>query len=642
MKKWQISSILLHPKIPFGTIRRRIKRQIDLLEKSKAFDKSYYIDQARQVGITVSPHRATWHYVVVGDKIRLKPHRLFDTHFYHDVYRDIESSGVSALYHFITHGWQENRNPHPAFDTAYVKSQISSDSNPLLYYFISEPGTINPHRMFDERSVLSQIGKEKIVNQTLLEFYFDEDLSLDPSDHFNSKQYLKRYPDIKDLHPFYHYVRWGAKEGRISTGNYNSIDAVKQHIAEIDQVDFDVLQPWQDIDSIGRLSRVLIETAEEISLRKLLEAVNDSRSTFVFITNSLTTGGAEKVLANINNALLNSDAVDTSLIIVTGHGSKDALKWIDTSKHVVCDVSEEFDRMSDQTAALALANFLQLIHVQGLLVVNSRQGWALAERHGRALSRIFPVSVCCFCYDYDVYGRRAGYARTHLPYALSAVTNIITDNSSFKRTLIDDLRLTNDLADKVKVLYQPVEIAKRENLSRIRPTSAVKRVIWAGRFSTQKRLTLAFEIARLMPDIQFVFAGGDLPDIDMLSSALAPNISVYGKYDNLEELKLEQYDLFLYTSGWDGLPNILLEIAAAELPIVAPNVGGISELVSSRTGWIVDEHNEPSAYVSAIMAALEDANESGIRTAQMKDLLIRRHGKGAFERVASDLLIRGD
>lgn len=634
MKMWQISASALKAYIPFSVFRRRIKRQVDLLEKSKLFDRSYYLLQAQDIGIQLSPQRAVWHYVMVGDKLRLSPHRIFDTHYYHEAYTDIEGSGISALYHYITHGAQENRNPHPAFDTSYVKSQTKLTTNPLIDYVESKPGSLNPHKMFDEAYVLHQLSKSHSLTRTVLEEYFEADKNVEPSKQFNAEQYFDRYPGIKNIHPFYHYVRWGIKERRIITGKHDSIDMIKEKIQKMDDLEPDLLKPWQDIDAIGRLNRIVIDSSEESSLVKLYESVRYTGETFIIMMNSLVAGGAEKVAANFSNILSEFDEIKNIIIIVTGYGPRDAIKWFKGSKHVFVDLSDEFSSMNDNSAALMIATFMQLINVRGLLVINSRQGWGLAERHGKVLSRQCSIIVACFCYDYDVYGRRAGYARTHLVHAISSVSHVITDNHAFRSAIIKDLKLDETDAAKVKVVYQPVGIANAP-IKATRQQINRKRVLWAGRFSIQKRLDLAFEIAKLMPEIDFVFAGGDLTDVGLPTSQIPLNCTIYGKYEDIDEVLLGEYDAFLYTAKWDGLPNILLEVAVNCVPIIAPNIGGISELVTDETGWIVEKPDEPQSYVQNLQNALNKTSQAAQKASATLELIKNRHSYESFKDIVT-------
>jgi glycosyltransferase involved in cell wall biosynthesis len=56
----------------------------------------------------------------------------------------------------------------------------------------------------------------------------------------------------------------------------------------------------------------------------------------------------------------------------------------------------------------------------------------------------------------------------------------------------------------------------------------------------------------------------------------------------------------LFTSLWEGLPTTLINLAQSGLPIVASDVGGISELIDSETGWLIHGHENAADYTNAI------------------------------------------
>lgn len=641
MEKWRVRRDQLRQYIPYSVLKRKLHRQISALEETILFDKDYYVYQASKSEIIVDARRAVWHYVTLGDKLRLKPHRLFDTHYYHDIYRDVEPAGVSALHHFIEHGARENRNPHPAFDSAFVRSQTHSHENPLISYITSEKGVLNPHKLFDEKYVISQLAGEYLDKKTVLEAYFDADLAVEPSEQFNAIEYCDRYPDVRGPHPFYHYVRWGAAEGRLTTGKSLSIENIKKEVERVGMLDPDIIAPWQKLDEIGRVNRLRTESVEEQMLLMLTSSVDLNKPTFAHITNAMTAGGAEKVLVNISNSLCYNKDVSQILIIITGHGDRIAEQWLYGKKFVIIDLFNFVDAISDQSAALVMAVFLRMLTLRGIFVVNSQLGWSLIERHGRVLRKFCNLSVACFCYDYDEYGRRAGFARTHLPHAINFIDKIITDNHAFKKLLISDLRIEDEDAEKIVVLYQPIDVP-RDNIKIDRRWSQTpQKVLWAGRFSQQKRLDLALEVAKNMPELHFTFAGGDERDVSLPIDVFPRNVTFFGKFADFYSLPLEDFDIFLYTAQWDGLPNVLLEAAAVELPIVAPDVGGISELINNETGWLVSEHSCATAYVDKIVELCSDLPLARTKTKTLTHLISARHSREAFATEVASKLLKG-
>ena len=68
---------------------------------------------------------------------------------------------------------------------------------------------------------------------------------------------------------------------------------------------------------------------------------------------------------------------------------------------------------------------------------------------------------------------------------------------------------------------------------------------------------------------------------------------------------LNASDGFVLSSAWEGMPNVILEAMSASLPVVATNVGGVSELViHRRTGYLV-EPGDAHALYEAMKAVMD-------------------------------------
>jgi glycosyltransferase involved in cell wall biosynthesis len=114
-----------------------------------------------------------------------------------------------------------------------------------------------------------------------------------------------------------------------------------------------------------------------------------------------------------------------------------------------------------------------------------------------------------------------------------------------------------------------------------------------------------------------------------------PNIRACGPYKTFSELPVEHYGVFLFTSGFEGLPNVLLEAGAAGLPLVSSAVGGVQELVTPRTGWPVStECNEAEGLAEALDQALNKPGEALVRNAALRQLLKKRHSAQMYWQTA--------
>ena len=69
------------------------------------------------------------------------------------------------------------------------------------------------------------------------------------------------------------------------------------------------------------------------------------------------------------------------------------------------------------------------------------------------------------------------------------------------------------------------------------------------------------------------------------------------------------FDLFLLTSRFEGLPNVLLEAQFCGVPVVAPDVGGVREAMDPGHTGIAVGQREPAAFAEAILRLLGDRDQ---------------------------------
>ena len=86
---------------------------------------------------------------------------------------------------------------------------------------------------------------------------------------------------------------------------------------------------------------------------------------------------------------------------------------------------------------------------------------------------------------------------------------------------------------------------------------------------------------------------------------IAAAIHFLGGRDDVPQL-LRQSDIFISASNWEGFPTVILEAMAADLPVVATDVGGSRELVQTgETGYLVPPR-DPAALAAAIVKLWAD------------------------------------
>jgi glycosyltransferase involved in cell wall biosynthesis len=144
---------------------------------------------------------------------------------------------------------------------------------------------------------------------------------------------------------------------------------------------------------------------------------------------------------------------------------------------------------------------------------------------------------------------------------------------------------------------------------------------WIARVTGVKNPLRALEIAKLFPDAQFLLAGGgDM--LEQVKSQAPRNTKVLGWTDAAK--LLADSDIILSTSENEGMPIALIEAQLASKPVVATNVGGVSEVViNNKTGFVAPKKTEDLA------KALEKLIHSkALRTAQGKAAKV--HATKAF------------
>ena len=136
---------------------------------------------------------------------------------------------------------------------------------------------------------------------------------------------------------------------------------------------------------------------------------------------------------------------------------------------------------------------------------------------------------------------------------------------------------------------------------------------WMARMAPVKNPQLLLEVAKQLPEVQFVMAGGG----DLLESikANAPtNVKVIGWAD--AATFWSAVDVAISTSDNEGMPVALIEAQLAGVPVIATNVGSNSEVIQDEvTGLIA------SRSVDALVDAVN-------RFTSLPSLIRTQGGKG--------------
>ena len=173
----------------------------------------------------------------------------------------------------------------------------------------------------------------------------------------------------------------------------------------------------------------------------------------------------------------------------------------------------------------------------------------------------------------------------------------------------------------------------------------LEKVLWASRISDAKLIDVAIEIGKLLKlhGIELHFYGAldhEYKEDNYFDKLIGQHSNIYyhGPYENFFDIPVDEYDIFLLTSKNEGMPNVILEAMASNMFIVAPSVGGISELVKEDiNGYLVNEKFSPKAYTDKILQfyKTEINNNKKLKTNQQ---ILKLHSWKAYSDTATKIL----
>lgn len=247
-----------------------------------------------------------------------------------------------------------------------------------------------------------------------------------------------------------------------------------------------------------------------------------------------------------------------------------------------------------------------LVQLQPAVIhnINSRVAWHALSRYGLALRQRSRWFASLFCDDQDENGVPVGYARTYLRSCYPHLCRVFSDNAVYPARWTAELGIPGSLFAVVRFPYDRPIVQKEDPFE----LPGHPRVLWAGRFHRQKRPDILLAVALAMPDVLFdVHGASELgashPAIGQLR--LQPNVIMHGPFARFEDIVRPDHAAYLFTTSWEGLPTILLDAAAAGLPVVAPAVGGISDIVDRSV--LVADPDDVEGYVKQLRALVTDS-----------------------------------
>lgn len=260
--------------------------------------------------------------------------------------------------------------------------------------------------------------------------------------------------------------------------------------------------------------------------------------------------------------------------------------------HIIKNLVREISPIKDLLTIISLRNVMKLVKPDIVHCHSSKAGFL-----GRAAAKSCDIpsifTVHGWAFTEGVSFRRRIIYRFLEKVAANWTARIICVSKYDK---ILGSKLLSNIDDKLYTIHNGIgDIPFKENVINNCNKKGAIHIIMVARFSSPKeqgQLVQALSILQKEGKYFFTTFVGDGPNLEhvkQLAYTLGIQNEVYftGARSDVEKLLVGQ-DLFILISKWEGFPISIIEAMRQGLPVIASNVGGVSEaVIDGETGFLI-------------------------------------------------------
>jgi len=366
---------------------------------------------------------------------------------------------------------------------------------------------------------------------------------------------------------------------------------------------------------------------------------------YIILAPWLIAGGADMFVMNYANTIDELSQNRHVLVIST----EPSAKSLDRSKLALSDdvdflpLAEIIPRGAEyhDFCLHQLSLLVENLNPRAIQIANSLMGYEYLVNYGPYL-KAKNIKLIATAYNEVIWehGQRRGYVHEYVPLCYPQLSLITTDNQAIIDMWVREYGFSRE---KILLHHQPFKVPvvpkRRENLS-----GSGVHLLWASHVRKEKAPETATAIARF-----FAQDGQDVTidcygAIDKHHYPTSPfrhapsNLQYKGNFTSFfDDIDLTQYDAFVYTSLFDGTPNILIEAGLAKIPIISSAIGGIPELLAGKA-VLIDKPSDPTEFIEAIQDLVHDKSPFTKRSSLLHAALLKTQTYPAFKKEITRML----
>ena len=205
-------------------------------------------------------------------------------------------------------------------------------------------------------------------------------------------------------------------------------------------------------------------------------------------------------------------------------------------------------------------------------------------------------------------------------------SNLIITPSEHLKTFVQNIGFEND----IYVINNGVEI---KQIEKVTLENKIIKLVVVSRLVNQKNIDIVIKAVKRIEDKNILLnIVGDGPEVNNLKNlvkekSLNKRVSFIGKIKNSElHNYLEDADIFIQASNYEGLPHSILEAINYEIPILSTEVGGCSAILNKgERGYIIPMPVSEVEISEGIRTIINNKNEARSKVKLAKNYLNQEH-----------------